>query len=174
MPELRPQPKEPMNERIPLFQVKLVRERWVLFPPVAVDQPQVAAMFFHRLIGRADREHSAVLFLDVHRRCTGASIIGIGSLDSTEMPAREVFKAALLANAASILISHNHPGHSAEPSDADVRLTMRLVQAGQILGVQVLDHLIVTPSGAFTSMREAKLLSATKADARQFIELAPT
>ncbi len=149
-----------MNERIPLFKVKLVRERWVLFPPIAVDQPQVAAMFFHRLIGRADREHSAVLFLDVHHRCTGASIIGIGSLNSTEMPGREVYKAALLANAHAVLLAHNHPSGGSEPSPADLSLTRRLVRAGQILGVHVLDHIIVTPTiGEFTSMREAKLLS---------------
>jgi DNA repair protein RadC len=148
-----------MHDRIPIYKVRLVRERWLVFPPFTADQPQVAALFFHRLIGNADREHSAVLFLDLHRRATGASIIGIGSLASTEAPAREVFKSALLANAHTIILAHNHPSRSREPSDQDVRLTRRLMEAGSIVGVRVHDHIIVTPIiGEFTSMREARLL----------------
>src|SRR5450432_455635 len=88
-----------MDDRIPLYKLKLVRERWAICPCICFDEPQFAAAFFHRLIGQADREHSAALFLDVHLKPTGCTILGIGSLVSTPMPAREVFKAALLANA---------------------------------------------------------------------------
>ena len=150
-----------MDNRIGVYKIRLIRERWVVFPPFTADQPQVAALFFHRLIGQADREHSAVLFLDIQGRATGASIVGIGSLTTTPMPAREVFKAALLANACEIVLSHNHtaPGCH-EPSDQDIRLTRKLIAAGSIVGVHVRDHIIVTPTpGEFTSMREAKLLA---------------
>jgi hypothetical protein len=80
------------------------------------------------------------------------------------MPAREVFKAALLANAFSVLLAHNHPSNDATPSRQDIRLTHSLVEAGELLGIHVLDHLIVTPSGDFISMREAQLLSAPTFD----------
>lgn len=150
-----------MNDRIPIYKLKLVRERSIALPQVAVKYPQLAAVFFHRLIGQADREHSAALFLDAKGMPTGASIIGVGSLITAPMPAREVFKAALLANAFSFILAHNHPSGSPKPSVQDVRLTRSLIEAGELLGIHVLDHIVITPSGDFTSMREAKLLSAT-------------
>jgi DNA repair protein RadC len=153
-----------MNDRVPLYKLKLVRERWALCPSFSPGQPQLAAAFFHRLIGNADREHSAALFLDVHGKPTGASILGIGSLVTTPMPAREVFKAALLANAFSVILSHNHPSNDRTPSRADIRLTHSLVEAGDLLGIGVFDHIVITPSGAFTSMREANLLSVAAID----------
>lgn len=149
------------DDRIPIYKLRLVRERWVVFPAFSADQPQLAALFFHRWIGSADREHSAALFLDAHGKVTGATIVGVGSLTTTPMPAREVFKAALLANARSLLLAHNHPSGSTRPSDTDVRLTRNLVAVGELIGVRVLDHFIITPSGDFTSMREAKLLAVT-------------
>jgi DNA repair protein RadC len=76
--------------------------------------------------------------------------------------AREVFKAAILANASGLIFSHNHPApSSSKPSPQDIRVTRRLISAGRILGLHLLDHIIVTPSGAdFTSMREAGLLES--------------
>ena len=157
MPKPRPSERR-MDDRIPLYKLKLVRERWAICPAFSPGQPQLAAVFFHRLIGQADREHSAALFLDSHGKATGASILGIGSLVTTPMPAREVFKAALLANAFSVVLAHNHPSGDPKPSRPDIRLTRSLVEAGELLGIYVLDHLIVTPSGEFASMREARLL----------------
>jgi DNA repair protein RadC len=141
--------------RIPLYKLKLHRERSTVCPCIAFDQPQLAAAFFHRLIGKADREHSAALFLDVHLKPTGCTILGIGSLVSTPMPGREVFKSALVANAHSIFLAHNHPSGDPAPSLQDVRLTRTLISAGELLGIQVIDHLVVTPTGNFGSIREA-------------------
>jgi DNA repair protein RadC len=153
-----------MNDRIPLYKLKLIRDRWAICPAFSPGQPQRVALFFHRLIGHADREHSAALFLDAHGKPTGASIIGIGSLTTTPMPAREVFKAALLANACSVILSHNHPSGSIKPSPRDVGVTRSLMEAGELLGIRVLDHLIVTPGGDFCSFAEAGLLSADTID----------
>jgi DNA repair protein RadC len=153
-----------MDNRIPLYKLKLVRERWATCPPFSSSHPQLAAVFFHRLIGQADREHSAALFLDAKGNLTGATILGIGSLITVPMPAREVFKAALLANACSLILAHNHPSGDSKPSFHDVRLTHSLIDAGELLGIRVLDHLVITPNGAFTSMREAKLLSGATID----------
>jgi DNA repair protein RadC len=153
-----------MNDRIPLYKLKLVRDRWAICPTFSPGQPQLVALFFHRLIGQADREHAAALFLNTHGKPTGASILGIGSLTTVPMPGREIFKAALLANACSLILAHNHPSGSAQPSPQDIRLTRLLIAAGELLGIRVLDHLIVTPGDDFCSLWEAGLLSVPTFD----------
>ena len=148
--------------RMPIYKLKLVRSGWFEFPPIALEHPQLAAHFFHRLIGQAVVEHSAAIFLDPLGQPTGLTIIGMGDLARIPVVAREVFKAAILANASGLIFSHNHPApSSSKPSPQDIRVTRRLISAGRILGLHLLDHIIVTPSGAdFTSMREAGLLES--------------
>ena len=143
-----------MEYRIPLYKLKLHRERWAICPEPSLGHPLVSALFFHRLIGQADREHAAALFLDVQGQPTSGTILGIGSLVATEMPAREVYKAALLANAHRVVVAHNHPSGQVAPSPQDLRLTRALVRAGRLLGVELFDHLIVGPDGTFVSLRE--------------------
>lgn len=141
--------------RLPVYKLKLVRSGWISFPRIEVGQPQLAAYFFHKMIGQAAVEHAAVLFLDPIQQVLGSTVISVGDLDRVPMVAREVFKGAILANAASVIVSHNHPGPaSSEPSPADIRCTRRLIEAGRIIGIGVQDHIIITPSGGFTSMRE--------------------
>lgn len=146
--------------RLPVYKLKLVRSGWIAFPRIDLEHPQLAAHFFQKLIGQAAVEHAAVLFLDPVQQVLGSSVIGVGDLGRVNMVAREVFKGAILANAASVIVSHNHPGPaSSEPSPADIRVTRRLIRAGEIIGIPLLDHIILTPSGQFTSMRErAELL----------------
>ena len=147
--------------RMPVYKLKLVRGGWMAFPPIDMQHPQLAAYFFHRMIGQAAVEHSAAIFLDPVGQVTGSTIIATGDLASVPMIAREVFKAAILANASSVIVSHNHPAPScSKPSAADIRATKRLIRAGSILGIDVLDHIIVTPYGEdFTSLRQSELLA---------------
>jgi DNA repair protein RadC len=145
--------------RLPVYKLKLVRSGWIGYPPIDLEHPQLAAFFFHRLIGQAAVEHSAAIYLDPLRQFTGSSIVSIGDLARVEMIAREVFKAAILANASGLILAHNHPApSSSQPSAADIRATRRLIRAGRIVGIDVIDHIIVTPGKDFTSMREAGLL----------------
>lgn len=146
--------------RLPLYKLKLVRAGWANYPAVSLKHPQLAGLIFHRLIGQADREHGAAIFLDAKGEPTGTTILSVGGLTFIPLPAREVFKAALMANAFSIILGHNHPSGNPKPSLRDVQATKALVKAGNLLGVRVLDHLITTPSGDFTSMWEAGLLPA--------------
>jgi len=90
-----------------------------------------------------DREGVAVIHLDTRSRVRSAELASIGMLDAAMMHPREVFKAAILANAARIIVAHNHPSGDPEPSDADYDMTERLVKAGEILGIEVLDSLVV-------------------------------
>ena len=153
-----------MGVRIPIYTVRLVREGIATYGAAQFDEPKVAAAFFHRLIGSADREHLAALFLDAQCKPCGATIIGIGTLTQAKVHAREVFKAAILASADSILLAHNHPGGLPVPSAGDLQATRTLVWAGRRLGIEVKDHIIVVPSGEFVSMHESGFLGGGASD----------
>ncbi len=129
--------------RIPIFRLKLVKDKVLQLTDVNIDQPPVAARLLGRLIGDSDREHLVALFLDGRKDIVGAQVIATGCLDSCRTTPREVFKAAIVANAHSIVLGHNHPSGSVQPSDGDIRLTRRLVRVGELLGVPILDHVIV-------------------------------
>ena len=148
--------------RIAIYKVKLVRDHWATYPEANFTSPQLAALFFHRLIGQAASEHAAGVFLDCKGVPLGAHIMAVGGIAQVAMPGREVYKAAVVANAAALIVSHNHPSGSAEPSPSDVRVARRLQQAGELLGIILLDSLIVTPDGRFTSLREVGALTDTK------------
>ncbi|KON83559.1 DNA repair protein RadC [Sporosarcina globispora] len=78
----------------------------------------------------------------------------VGSLNMSVVAPREVFKSAILSNSASIIVSHQHPSQNVSPSSEDISVTKRLVECGQILGIEVLDHLIVNAKAEYYSMKE--------------------
>lgn len=99
------------------------------------------------------KEHFVALHLDSKNRLVGEEIVSVGTLNSSLVHPREIFKTALKRSAASIICLHNHPSGDPTPSFEDVEVTRRLVEAGQILGVEVLDH-IVLGENCFLSMKE--------------------
>ncbi len=94
----------------------------------------------------------AVLILNTRRRVKGHQLLSIGTMDTLLVHPREVFRGALIAAAAAIVIMHNHPSGEPDPSEADIRVTRDLVRAGQLLKVEVLDHAIVG-NGSHCSLR---------------------
>lgn len=103
----------------------------------------------------ADRESFYALYLDSKNRVNGIEEVHKGAVASVEVHPREVFKGALAANATAVILAHNHPSGNPSPSIDDFSLTDRLVKAGKILGVPVLDHVIVAREGC-TSIREER------------------
>jgi DNA repair protein RadC len=91
-----------------------------------------------------DREVFGILALNARGKVTGASVVSVGTLSSALVHPREVFRPALALNAASIICWHTHPSGELDPSDEDFAITERLGQAGQVLGVPVLDNLVLT------------------------------
>ena len=85
----------------------------------------------------------AVLILNTRRRVKGHQLISIGTLDTILVHPREVFRGAVIAAAAAIIIMHNHPSGEPQPSEADIKVTRDLIRAGQLLKIEVLDHVIV-------------------------------
>jgi len=102
------------------------------------------------------KEYFISLLLDTRNQQIGIPTISIGSLDSSIVHPREVFKEALSASAASVIFVHNHPSGDPRPSEDDIKMTKRLVEAGEILGIEVLDHIIVSDE-AHISMKAAGL-----------------
>jgi len=107
-----------------------------------------------RLKGKK-REHFLTLLLDTRNRLIRVATVSMGSLDSSIVHPREVFKEAISASAASVIFVHNHPSGDAEPSEDDIELTRRLVEAGKVLGIAVLDHVIVGDE-VFVSLKGSK------------------
>ncbi|MGE0494561.1 MAG: DNA repair protein RadC [Vulcanimicrobiota bacterium] len=100
-----------------------------------------------------DREHFVALYLDARRRVIGQETVSVGTLTASLVHPREVFAPALQRRAATVVVAHNHPSGDPTPSAEDVALTRRLVRAGELLGVELLDHIVVGRWG-FASIRE--------------------
>jgi DNA repair protein RadC len=95
----------------------------------------------------SDREILLSVMLTVRNDLIGVETVSIGSITASTVAPRDVFKSAVLANSVAIIICHNHPSGDLTPSDADVQITRQLIAAGDLLGIKVLDHLIVSNSG---------------------------
>jgi DNA repair protein RadC len=108
-----------------------------------VTSPEAAAGLLVPPLAEADRERCVAALLDTKHRLIEVVVVSIGSLDHTFMAPREVFRDALLANAAALVLAHNHPSGDPSPSRDDELLTRRLVRAGELVGVELLDHLVV-------------------------------
>lgn len=109
----------------------------------AVGSPEDAVrQLLPRLKGKK-KEHFVVVALDVRNRVLAMDEVSVGSLDTSIAHPREVFQKAISLGAASVIVAHNHPSGDPEPSDEDIRLTKRLVEAGGIVGIGVTDHIIV-------------------------------
>ena len=124
---------------------------------ITLDSPQAVAIFLQEKIGREKKEHFYILALDSRNNLVKLNNVSTGTLDASLVHPREVFKEAIQASAAQVIIAHNHPSGDTEPSEGDLVITNRLVEAGKILEIEVVDHIIVT-SNSFLSFKERKLL----------------
>jgi DNA repair protein RadC len=130
-----------MEGYLPVYKVALVREKGENYGRILYDTD--AAEIAQEYFAGADREVFAVLFLDVKNTVIGISTISIGCLDLTVSHPREVFKAAILVNAAKIILAHNHPSGDPMPSSDDIATAKQVAKAGDVLGIQVLDSIII-------------------------------
>jgi len=119
-----------------------------------VRSPEDAAKIASQFIGEDDREVFFVMCLNTKNRVVAVHRCHVGSLNASIVSPREVFKSAILNNCASIIVSHQHPSQNVTPSNEDIEVTNRLVEAGKILGIDVLDHLIVNADAEYYSLKE--------------------
>jgi DNA repair protein RadC len=128
------------------------------------DTPEKAASYWKLNIKThpyftPDREYLVVLILNTRRKVKGHTLVSIGTLDTILATPREVFRGAIVACAAAVIIMHNHPSGDPSPSDADIKVTRDMIRAGQLLKIEVLDHVIMgeateSQSRDFVSLRE--------------------
>ena len=144
---------------VPVINIQMIREKELYYDGNRVTAPAMAASAFCAMVGNPDREYFVALLLDGKNRITGIHTVSQGSLNQSVVHPRETFKAALLANAAGCILAHNHPSGDLTPSSEDLAITRRLKEAGDILGIKVLDHIIIdTESQNFKSFSESGLM----------------
>ena len=137
------------------LQIMESRMRYAAGPVFA--KPEAACNYFRLRLGEQEREVFAAIFLDSQHRLISYDELFFGTLAATSVYPREVVKLALKYNAAAVIFSHNHPSGHVEPSNADIRITEVLKSALDLVGIQVLDHVVVSASDA-TSFAERGLL----------------
>jgi DNA repair protein RadC len=101
----------------------------------------------------SDRERFLSVMLTTVNHLIGVETVSVGTINSAYISPREVFKSAILANAVSIILCHNHPSGDLTPSNNDIEITKHLIEAGELLGIKVLDHLIISNQG-YKSLRD--------------------
>lgn len=124
---------------------------------ISLNSSGAVADYLQKSIGLEKKEHFVMLSIDSQNNLIKISDISVGSLNASIVHPREVFKEAIQASAAQIIIAHNHPSGNPEASPEDVALTRRLEEASKIFGIELLDHVIVTRD-KFSSLKEQKLI----------------
>ena len=127
---------------------KIMRLNDAPTPQQVADNPQGVVDYLRPLLPASlrynpDTENFIVVIVNTRRRPIGFEIISNGTLDTLLVHAREVFKPAILLGGAAIVLAHNHPSGDPTPSEADIKVTRDLVRAGQLLKIEVLDHVIL-------------------------------
>jgi len=146
--------------RINVYSLRLVKEsagNYDIQSPVSSPEAVYKAACDILELDEQPSEVFAILCLNTKNKIAGAHIISQGSLNSSIVHPREVFKAAILNNAASIVLLHNHPSGDPTPSREDIKVTKRLIEAGTLLGINVFDHVVIG-DGTYISMKEKGLM----------------
>ncbi len=142
-----------------LAALELGRRSLVRRPPARTQfaSPRDVAAFLLPEYGARPVEQFGVVLLDTKHRVLRTIVLSVGGMDSTPVQVRDVFRHAAAAGAAAVVVFHNHPSGDPQPSEDDVRLTRRLVAAGELMGIPVLDH-VVLGDGRYWSCKEANAL----------------
>ncbi len=118
-----------------------------------IRSPEDGADYVMEEMRNLNQEHLVVLFLNTKNQIIHRQTIFIGSLNASIVHPREIFREAVKRSAASIICAHNHPSGDPSPSQEDIHVTRRLVEAGKIMGIELLDHLVIG-NNSFTSLKE--------------------
>jgi DNA repair protein RadC len=158
----KPPPPDPNVFTAKEFKVVTLRESLGPDHQKMVDTPERAAEYWRAHIATSPFfnegvESLVVLLLNTRRKAIAHSVVANGILDTLLVHPREVFRTAIVANSAALILMHNHPSGDPTPSEADIKVTRDLIRAGQLLKIDVLDHVIIghpTCGKGFISLRE--------------------
>ena len=146
-----------MRKYVPLVRISMVKEKKVPYTSEVINGPEKAAKLAETILKDADREYLLVISVDSKVRPLAIEIVSICTVNATLAEPREIFKHAILANAAGIILVHNHPSGDCIPSEEDEEMTRRISESGKLLGIPVRDHVIIG-DGYFSFHEEGDIL----------------
>lgn len=151
-----------MGVNIQKYDLRVVKETGnrYEFENKVVKTPQKAQQILIKTLelDRRTEEVFALLTLDIKSKLTGVFEVSIGNLTSSLVKPREVFKRALLQNSTAIILGHNHPSGEPQPSKNDLQLTEKLMAAGEIVDIEIRDHLVIGDDQKYVSLREEGMI----------------
>ena len=143
---------------IPRFDIRLVRDgRVATLEPTVIHHPSDTLPILEAELSELAYERFVALALNTKNHLTAVLPVSSGSLNTSIVHPRELFQRAILANCAALIVAHNHPSGDPSPSPEDIALTRKLVDAGELLDIPVLDHVILG-YGRYTSFKERGLM----------------
>lgn len=149
----KPGEKKEIAKRVNIVSLRVVKESSLLYKERRIRSPHDSYNLIKSFLEDSDREMFVILSLDTKNQPTNIEVCHIGSLNASIVHPRECFKNALLSNANSVIAFHNHPSGDVSPSEQDLLVTDRLKEAGNILGIDLLDHIIIGDN-SFISLKE--------------------
>ena len=145
------------SKRVDVISIRMVKESSFLYPNRKVSSPEDARDLFQKFLEDMDKEYFIVACLNTKNEVNSIEIVSVGSLNSSIVHPREVFKSAILSNAASIIVCHNHPSEHTTPSKEDLSITERLIEVGIIIGIPVIDHIILGGNQFYSFKERGKI-----------------
>lgn len=127
------------------------------FDLISMNDPRTVAEYFYNYFATEDRELFCCVLLDTKNKPISTEVISVGTLNSTLVHPREVFRTAIKKTANAIIVSHNHPSGDPEPSHEDIAITKRLCEVGELVGIPIIDHIVVGHH-RFVSLKQRNLM----------------
>lgn len=121
-----------------------MKESAGLYCEESISSPSVAAEMIQKMLGKSDREVVIAVNLNNQLQPVNFTIVAVGGLNNVTIDVPNIFKTAILSNARAIMLFHNHPSGNLTPSEADIEFTKRVAKAGKLIGIELLDHIIVS------------------------------
>ncbi|WP_148325187.1 JAB domain-containing protein [Paraclostridium bifermentans] len=143
--------------RINIVTIKMEKVKSMLVENKQISSPNDVFTIVNKYLDRTDREHLVLLTLDIKNKITSINTVSIGSINTSIVHPREVFKTAILSNASSVILTHNHPSGDVTPSKEDIDITNRIKECGRILGIELLDHVIIG-NDKYSSLKEKGII----------------
>lgn len=144
-------------KRVDIVSIKMVREGSTKYENRKIETPFDAYVLLKNFLEDSDREKLLVVCLDTKNQPINICTVSVGTLNSSLVHPREIFKTAILSNSNQIMLAHNHPSGISAPSNEDKAMTSRIKDAGVILGIELIDHIIIG-SNEYFSFKENKLM----------------
>lgn len=144
-------------KRVDIVSIKMVREGSTKYENRKIETPFDAYVLLKNFLEDSDRERLLVVCLNTKNQPINICTVSVGTLNSSLVHPREVFKTAILSNSNQIMLAHNHPSDISAPSNEDKAMTSRIKDAGVILGIELIDHIIIG-SNEYFSFKENKLM----------------